>query len=167
MIECSVGHEAGQRQGRQVADGNLVRLFKVNADGTLRVTAGALKLPVNAIDVIVLWPDRFLMDHIGDTLLRWDKPGQLGPDLATTWKNIDPLLGHYSGAAGIKTGYTAAAGQCLLFEARRGNRTLIGVVLDSSAANSATLAAAGADATAMLNWGFGLRTIRADDVAAV
>jgi serine-type D-Ala-D-Ala carboxypeptidase (penicillin-binding protein 5/6) len=80
--------------------------------------------------------------------------------LAHTWKNLDPLLGSYSGAAGIKTGYTAAAGQCLLFEARRGNRTLIGVVLDSSPANSATLSAAGADATAMLNWGFGLRTIR-------
>ena len=40
--------------------------------------------------------------------------------LAHTWKNLDPLLGRYSGAVGIKTGYTAAAGQCLLFEARRG-----------------------------------------------
>jgi serine-type D-Ala-D-Ala carboxypeptidase (penicillin-binding protein 5/6) len=87
--------------------------------------------------------------------------------LAHTWKNLDPLLGHYSGAAGIKTGYTAAAGQCLLFEARRGSRTLIGVVLDSSSANSATLSAAGADATAMLNWGFGLRMIRREDVPAV
>lgn len=80
--------------------------------------------------------------------------------LAHTWKNLDPLLGRYPGAAGIKTGYTAAAGQCLLFEARRGSRTLIGVVLDSSPANSASLSAAGADATAMLNWGFDLRTIR-------
>jgi serine-type D-Ala-D-Ala carboxypeptidase (penicillin-binding protein 5/6) len=86
---------------------------------------------------------------------------------AHTWKNLDPLLGRYSGAAGIKTGYTAAAGQCLLFEARRGGRTLIGVVLDSSPANSATLASAGADATAMLNWGFGLRTIRREATGAV
>jgi D-alanyl-D-alanine carboxypeptidase (penicillin-binding protein 5/6) len=80
--------------------------------------------------------------------------------LAHTWKNLDPLLGSYSGVIGIKTGYTAAAGQCLLFEARRGGRTLIGVVLDSSPANSATLAAAAADARTMLNWGFAQRTIR-------
>jgi D-alanyl-D-alanine carboxypeptidase (penicillin-binding protein 5/6) len=73
---------------------------------------------------------------------------------AHTWSNLNPLIGHYSGAGGIKTGYTSAAGQCLLFEAKRGSTTLIGVVLDSSPANSATLAAAGHDAADMLNWGF-------------
>ena len=72
---------------------------------------------------------------------------------AHTWANLDPLLGKVPGVTGIKTGYTSAAGQCLLFEAKRGSTTLIGVVLDSSGVNSATLAAA-ADATAMLNWGF-------------
>jgi hypothetical protein len=41
----------------------------------------------------------------------------------------------------------------MLFEARQGSTTLIGVVLDSAAAQSATLATT-ADATAMLNWGF-------------
>jgi serine-type D-Ala-D-Ala carboxypeptidase (penicillin-binding protein 5/6) len=73
---------------------------------------------------------------------------------AHTWHNLNPLLGTFAGATGIKTGYTGAAGQCLLFEAKRGSTTLIGVVLDSSAANSVTLSAAGADATAMLDWGF-------------
>ena len=73
---------------------------------------------------------------------------------AHTWANLNPLLGKVPGATGIKTGYTSAAGQCLLFEAKRGNTTLIGVVLDSSAADSPTLAAAASDATAMLNWGF-------------
>ncbi|MGH3292996.1 MAG: D-alanyl-D-alanine carboxypeptidase family protein [Trebonia sp.] len=73
---------------------------------------------------------------------------------AHTWVNLDPLLGRVPGAIGIKTGYTGAAGQCLLFEAKRGSTTLIGVVLDSSGVNSPTLAAAGSDATAMLNWGF-------------
>jgi serine-type D-Ala-D-Ala carboxypeptidase (penicillin-binding protein 5/6) len=72
---------------------------------------------------------------------------------AHTWHNLNPLLGRYPGAIGIKTGYTAAAGQCLLFEARRGSTTLIGVVLGSSPAISATLAAT-ADATVMLDWGF-------------
>ncbi len=83
-----------------------------------------------------------------------------GGHQAHSWTNLDPLLGRYPGAIGIKTGYTAAAGQCLLFAARRGSRTLIGVVLDSSPVDSATLSAAAADATAMLNWGFSLRAIR-------
>jgi D-alanyl-D-alanine carboxypeptidase (penicillin-binding protein 5/6) len=77
-----------------------------------------------------------------------------GAHRAHTWHNLNPLIGTFPGATGIKTGYTGAAGQCLLFEAKRGSTTLIGVVLDSSAANSVTLPAAAADATAMLNWGF-------------
>jgi D-alanyl-D-alanine carboxypeptidase (penicillin-binding protein 5/6) len=71
-----------------------------------------------------------------------------------TWPNLDPLLGRVPGATGIKTGFTSAAGQCLLFEAKRGSTTLIGVVLDSAGVNSPTLSAAASDATAMLNWGF-------------
>jgi D-alanyl-D-alanine carboxypeptidase (penicillin-binding protein 5/6) len=73
---------------------------------------------------------------------------------AHDWKNINPLLGSYPGAVGVKTGYTRAAGQCLLFAARRGRTTLIGVVLDSAAASAPHEDAAGADAKALLNWGF-------------
>jgi len=70
------------------------------------------------------------------------------------WDNTDDLIGSYQGALGIKDGYTDDAGHCLLFEANRNGRTLIGVVLDSPA----TGPAAGAqDAGRMLNWGFGLR----------
>jgi len=73
---------------------------------------------------------------------------------AHTWVNLNPLLGEFSGATGIKTGYTGAAGQCLLFEAKRGSTTLIGVVLDSSSVDSPTLTAAASDAISMLDWGF-------------
>ncbi len=73
--------------------------------------------------------------------------------LAHAWKNLNPLLGLVSGAVGIKTGFTGAAGQCLLFEVKRGGTTLIGVVLDSSGYNSPTLAAAASDAVTLLNWG--------------
>ncbi|HET6186955.1 MAG TPA: D-alanyl-D-alanine carboxypeptidase [Trebonia sp.] len=74
---------------------------------------------------------------------------------AHTWKNLNQLLTSYSGAIGIKTGFTAAAGECLLFEARRGSTTLIGAVLHSAASESASDQAAPVrDATAMLNWGF-------------
>jgi serine-type D-Ala-D-Ala carboxypeptidase (penicillin-binding protein 5/6) len=76
-----------------------------------------------------------------------------GGHRAHTWHNLNPLLGMFPGAIGIKTGYTAAAGQCLLFEAKRGSVTLIGVVLDSSPDISA-ITAASVDATVMLNWGF-------------
>ena len=49
------------------------------------------------------------------------------------WDNTDELIGSYPGAAGIKTGYTDDAGHCLLFEAIRNGRALIGAVLDSPA----------------------------------
>jgi serine-type D-Ala-D-Ala carboxypeptidase (penicillin-binding protein 5/6) len=69
------------------------------------------------------------------------------------WDNTDALIGSYPGAVGIKSGYTDDAGHCLLFEAVRNGRELIGVVLDSPA----TGPAAGAqDAERMLNWGFRL-----------
>jgi D-alanyl-D-alanine carboxypeptidase (penicillin-binding protein 5/6) len=69
------------------------------------------------------------------------------------WRNRNPLLGRFPGAIGIKTGFTPAAGECMLFAATRDGRTLIGVVLDSSPAASATGASA-SDAAAMLDWGF-------------
>jgi serine-type D-Ala-D-Ala carboxypeptidase (penicillin-binding protein 5/6) len=73
------------------------------------------------------------------------------------WDNTNDLIGSYQGATGIKTGYTDDAGHCLLFEAVRNGRTLIGVVLDSPA----TGPAAGAqDAARMMNWGFSLKQAR-------
>jgi len=70
------------------------------------------------------------------------------------WGNTNELIGYYPGAVGIKTGYTVAAGHCLLFEVVRNGRTLIGVVLGSPP----TGPAAGAqDAAKVLNWGFSLK----------
>jgi D-alanyl-D-alanine carboxypeptidase (penicillin-binding protein 5/6) len=71
------------------------------------------------------------------------------------WDNTNGLIGTYSGADGIKTGYTDAAKHCLLFEAHRHGRTLIGVVLGSPV----TGPDAGAIAAArLLNWGFALKS---------
>jgi D-alanyl-D-alanine carboxypeptidase (penicillin-binding protein 5/6) len=69
------------------------------------------------------------------------------------WINTNLLLGKYPGVIGIKTGWTDAAGECLLFEATHNKRTLIGVVLHSAPTKSG---ATFTDATKMLNWGFGL-----------
>jgi peptide/nickel transport system substrate-binding protein len=66
------------------------------------IAGGSDAVGLNGIDVIVLSPDRFLMDHIGDTLLRWEKPGQLGPALATSWKNIDALTWELTLRKGVK-----------------------------------------------------------------
>jgi D-alanyl-D-alanine carboxypeptidase (penicillin-binding protein 5/6) len=70
------------------------------------------------------------------------------------WGNSNDLIGHYQGAIGIKTGYTDVALHCLLFEAVRGNRDLIGVVLGSPATGPASGAQ---DAAKLLNWGFALK----------
>jgi serine-type D-Ala-D-Ala carboxypeptidase (penicillin-binding protein 5/6) len=73
------------------------------------------------------------------------------------WDNTNALIGSYPGAVGIKDGYTDTAGHCLLFEAVRQGRALIGVVLGSPASG----VAAGAQAAGrMLNWGFSLRPAR-------
>ena len=72
---------------------------------------------------------------------------------AYLWHNLDPLLGVYPGAIGIKTGYTPAAGHCLLFEVTRDGRSFIGVNLDSPGVGTTVN---GADATRMLNWAFSL-----------
>jgi D-alanyl-D-alanine carboxypeptidase (penicillin-binding protein 5/6) len=68
------------------------------------------------------------------------------------WYNLDPLLGHYPGAAGIKTGWTPDAGRCLLFEATLGGISVIGVDLNGSGSGSTVN---GNDASSMLNWAFG------------
>ena len=68
------------------------------------------------------------------------------------WVQTNKLMFRYRGALGIKTGDTAVAGNCLLFEARRGGVTLIGVVLHA-APGSNPLSAIMA-ARQLLNWGF-------------
>jgi len=72
---------------------------------------------------------------------------------AYTWRNTNLLLGSYAGADGIKTGFTLAAGYCLVFQAQRGTSVLIGVVLHSTATKPGDRFT---DARRMLNWGFGI-----------
>jgi D-alanyl-D-alanine carboxypeptidase len=53
------------------------------------------------------------------------------PTFAKIYVNNNRLLGSYSGANGVKTGYTHKSGPCLVASATRGDRSLIAVVLDS------------------------------------
>jgi serine-type D-Ala-D-Ala carboxypeptidase (penicillin-binding protein 5/6) len=77
-----------------------------------------------------------------------------GQHRAYWWDNTDSLIGTYRGAVGIKDGYTDAAKHCLLFEAVRHGKTLIGVVLGSPTTDPFTAAQA---AARLLNWGFALK----------
>jgi D-alanyl-D-alanine carboxypeptidase (penicillin-binding protein 5/6) len=70
------------------------------------------------------------------------------------WYNDNTLLKTYPGAVGIKTGFTNDAGHCLLFEAIRDGRPLIGVVLGSPPIG---FTAGEQDAARVLNWGFSLK----------
>ncbi|MBO4848731.1 MAG: D-alanyl-D-alanine carboxypeptidase [Clostridia bacterium] len=47
-----------------------------------------------------------------------------------TFKNKNSLLWEYDGAFGVKTGYTMAAGRCLVFGAERDGMTVIGALLN-------------------------------------
>ena len=47
-----------------------------------------------------------------------------------TLKNKNRLLWEYEGGIGVKTGYTKAAGKCLVFAAERGGMKLVGTVLN-------------------------------------
>lgn len=47
-----------------------------------------------------------------------------------TLKNKNRLLWEYEGGIGVKTGYTKAAGKCLVFAAERGAMKLVGAVLN-------------------------------------
>ncbi|WP_201295289.1 MULTISPECIES: D-alanyl-D-alanine carboxypeptidase family protein [Nocardia] len=70
---------------------------------------------------------------------------------AHLWQTTNLLLRDYPGTIGIKTGYTDAAGTCLLFETVRAGIPLIGVVLHSSPDSDV---AAKNDAERMLNWAY-------------
>ena len=47
-----------------------------------------------------------------------------------TFKNKNSLLWNYEGAFGVKTGYTMAAGRCLVFGAERDGMRIVGAVLN-------------------------------------
>lgn len=48
------------------------------------------------------------------------------------WKNKNKMLTEYEGGIGVKTGFTTAAGRCLVSCAQRGDMTVLSVVLNSA-----------------------------------
>ncbi|KOT79683.1 D-alanyl-D-alanine carboxypeptidase [Streptomyces rimosus subsp. pseudoverticillatus] len=81
-----------------------------------------------------------------------EAPAANGRTRYYTWNNTNQLLGSYDGVIGIKTGTTTPAGDCLVFAATRGDKTLIGTVLNSKDRY--------ADAAKLLDHGFGTTTAK-------
>lgn len=67
------------------------------------------------------------------------------------WKNTNTMLKSYPGTIGGKTGWTGAAGGCLVAVVKRNGHTLISIILNSP--NETTRFT---DSKALLNWGFSL-----------
>ncbi|MET7461215.1 serine hydrolase [Nonomuraea sp. NPDC005501] len=59
---------------------------------------------------------------------------------AHTWRNTNKLLQQADGVLGVKTGYTDAAGFCLLFAGERSGREVVGVLLGDQDARRFTTA---------------------------
>ncbi|WP_045864022.1 D-alanyl-D-alanine carboxypeptidase family protein [Streptomyces sp. WMMB 714] len=71
-----------------------------------------------------------------------------------TWYNTNQLLGSYKGVIGIKTGTGTKAGPCLVFAATKGDRSVVGAILNSGERYP--------DAKKMLDWAFEQKTAKLD-----
>ena len=65
------------------------------------------------------------------------------------FENTNPLIGSYEGATGVKTGWTDAAGYCLVASAERDGIELTAVVLGARSTDARR-----DDAESLLDWGF-------------
>jgi D-alanyl-D-alanine carboxypeptidase (penicillin-binding protein 5/6) len=70
---------------------------------------------------------------------------------AYTWETTNVLLLKDDDIIGIKTGYTDAAGWCLVFDAKRASHNIIGVILGSPSEDQRDQ-----DVEQLLNWAFAL-----------
>ncbi len=85
----------------------------------------------------------YINELVGTRQIEFKHPGY---QQALTISNTNGLLNSYQGANGIKTGTTNAAGKCLVASAKRDNRQLIAVALNSNDRNG--------DCTRLLNYGY-------------
>lgn len=88
-------------------------------------------------------------DVVNKTQYKTEAPAANGHTRYYTWNTTNELLGSYDGALGVKTGSGPEDGYCVVFAAKRDNRTLVGVVLGDT-----TDKARFDDAAKMLDWGF-------------
>lgn len=70
--------------------------------GRIVISGGVDVVGLSGLDVVAIVPDRMLMDHVSDPLIRTDSKGNLIPWLATSWRNIAPLTWEIKLRQGVK-----------------------------------------------------------------
>jgi len=99
-----------------------------NADGLPTPSAGGYSTAVDQAELT----RRALTDPVFRTIVarQTHTVPKTGSHRAHTWRNTNKLLTRTDGVLGVKTGYTRAAGFCLLFAGERGGRQVVGVLLN-------------------------------------
>ncbi|HEV3471950.1 MAG TPA: hypothetical protein VG408_01920, partial [Actinomycetota bacterium] len=105
----------------------------LGATATNNVTAHGLDAPGHHSSArdLALFATAILADPVLARIVGTARTTIAGPDGREFIENRNVLLEGYRGATGVKTGYTAGAGDVLVASARRGDRTLIAVALGS------------------------------------
>lgn len=107
---------------------------------------------VSAADLVTL-ADRLIRDHPGGYARYFSIPrlqhGKSPEGKPIVQPNRNPILGHFAGADGLKTGHTSEAGYCFLGSAKRGGRRLVMVV-----AGMGSEKARRDEAERLMTWGF-------------
>lgn len=120
----------------------------VGATGTHYVTAHGLDMPGHGSTArdLALIAAEVLDDPLLRVIVAAPDATIQGPNGTILLENRNLLLEGYRGATGVKTGFTAGAGNVLVASARRHGRTLIAVAMHSVDAT--------ADAAALLDFGW-------------
>ncbi|MEA2517806.1 MAG: hypothetical protein QOG16_1644 [Actinomycetota bacterium] len=120
----------------------------IGATDTHYVTAHGLDMPGHGSSArdLALIAGKVLADPILAPIVATARTSIAGPGGSILLENRNLLLDSYPGATGVKTGFTADAGNVLVASARRGGRTLIAVAMHSIDATK--------DARVLLDYGW-------------
>ncbi|TMR94838.1 D-alanyl-D-alanine carboxypeptidase [Nonomuraea basaltis] len=136
------GADAANALARQYGPGKTAFVAKMNSTaralglaGTRYTNPDGMPTPANggystAVDQAKL-AQRALASSTFRTVVgaKVHKVAKTSLHLAHTWRNSNKLLSRADGVLGVKTGYTNAAGYCLLFAGERNGRQVVGVLL--------------------------------------